>query len=300
MFFRNALIYRFIQPFAHNAKTLAEALASRPARDPAAIELSTYGFIAPFKGELVECGAGAMLIAARYTYRDLSASVIRDELKAKVDQIETEQLRKVYKKERDQLKDDIVQALLPRAFVKSKATFAMIIGDFIVIDATSAKAAEDLLSTLREVLGSLPVRPLCLKVAPSAIMTSWLQQQRASNGLVLLDSVELRDTHEEGGSVRVTRQDLTSEEVQQHLATGKIVTKLAMAWQDKLSFVIDDKLQIKRMRWEDLLQDQAEQDGGEDAHGQLMATLTIAAGTLSELITDLIEAMGGEEQYRQL
>lgn len=303
MFLKSAMIYRFTKPVEFNRDQLIEALASKPHREPGAQELSTYGFIPPFdlgeQSPLVQTAVGvkytADLIAAKKTERMLPGSVVRDALKKKVDAIESEQLRKVYKKERDQLKDDIVQALLPHAFLRHKVTFALIFDDMIIVDASSAKHAEDLLSTLRDCLGSLPVRPVSVKLAPSATMTSWVQLQAASNGLALLDSVELHDTHEEGGSVRVTRQDLTGEEVQQHLASGKIVTKLALAWEDKLSFVLDDKLQIKRLRWEDLLQDQAMEDGGEDAQGQLIASLTIAAGTLANFIPALIDALGGEE-----
>lgn len=296
MFFKAALLYRFTQPFAHTAEALAEALASKPARTPATQEVSTYGFVAPFKGgELVESAGGAMLIAARHEYRDLSAGVIRSELKAKVEQIEADQMRKVYKKERDQLKDEIVQALLPRAFLKAKTTFAMILGGFVVINATSAKAAEDLLSTLRECLGSLPVRPVSVKVAPSATLTDWLKNEQAATGFTVLDECDLRDTQEDGGTVRCKQQDLTSEEVKLHLSAGKVVSSLALSFEDKLSFVLDDKLTIKRLRFEDLLQDQAEQDGGEDAHGQLVASLTIAAGTLTTFIGSLLDALGGEE-----
>ena len=302
-FFKSALVYRLTQPFTHTVSELEEALAGKPHREPASQEISTYGFLPPLmKGDeapLVETcnfrGFSAALILAKRTERNLPGSVVREALKKKVDEIEAEQVRKVYKKERDQLKDEIVLALLPQAFLKHRVTAALIMGDMIIVAASSYREAEDLLSTLRECLGSLPVRPLGVKMAPTATMTDWLKSQHASNGLTVLDECELRDVQEDGGIVRVKRQDLTGDEVQEHLNNGKIVTKLALAWEDKLSFVLDDKLAIKRLRFEDLLQDQASQDGGEDAHGQLIASLTIAAGTFAEFIPALIEALGGEE-----
>ena len=111
----------------------------------------------------------------------------------------------------------------------------------------------------------------------------------------MLDECELRDTHEDGGIVRCKRQDLTSEELQMHLNTGKVVTQLAVAWQDKLSFVLDDKMVIKRLKFEDLLQDQAEQDGGDDALGQLAASFALMMLTLSDFLPLLLGALGGEE-----
>ena len=218
-----------------------------------------------------------------------------DKLKKKVAEIEAEQMRKVYKKERDQLKDDIVQRLLPQAFLKHKVTYALLLDDMIIVDASSARQAEDLLSTMREVTGSLPVRPVSVKLAPTATFTEWVRSNAASNGLYLRDECELRDTHEDGGIVQCKRQDLAGEEVQNHLAAGKLVTKLAMAWEDKLSFVLDDKMAIKRIRFEDLLQEQAEQDGGDDAAGVAVASLAIMGGTFAEFVPALLEALGGED-----
>ncbi|KPY80613.1 Recombination-associated protein RdgC [Pseudomonas syringae pv. spinaceae] len=206
-------------------------------------------------------------------------------------------MRKVYKKERDQLKDEIIQAFLPRAFIRRSATFAAIAPrqGLILVNASSPKRAEDLLSTLREVIGSLPVRPLTVKVSPSATMTDWVKTQKAADNFFVLDECELRDTHEDGGIVRCKRQDLTSDEIQLHLNTGKVVTQLSLAWQDKLSFVLDDKMVVKRLKFEDLLQDQAEQDGGEEALGQLDASFTLMMLTFGEFLPELFEALGGEE-----
>jgi len=301
MWFRNLLVYRLTQDVPFEAEALETALAAKPARPCASQELATYGFVAPFgKGEdapLVHTSQDFLLIAARKEERILPSSVVRDALKEKVDEIETEQMRKVYKKERDQLKDEIIQTFLPRAFIRRASTYAAIMPKqgLILVDSASARKAEDLLSTLREAIGSLPVRPLSVKIAPSATLTDWLKTQKAADEFYVLDECELRDTHEDGGVVRCKRQDLTSEEIQLHLSTGKQVTQLALAWQDKLSFVLDDKLVIKRLRFEDLLQEQAEQEGGDDALSQQDASFTLMMMTLVEFLPKLFEALGGEE-----
>lgn len=301
MWFRNLLVYRLTQDLHLDAEKLDAALAAKPARPCASQELATYGFVAPLgKGAdapLAHASQGFFLIAARKEERILPGSVVRDALKEKIEEIETAQMRKVYKKERDQLKDEIVLSFLPRAFIRRHSTFAAIAPQqgLILVDASSPKKAEELLSTLREALGSLPVRPLNVKVAPTATFTAWMKSQQASHGLQLLDECELRDTHEDGGIVKCKRQDLGSDEVQKHLAAGKLVTKLSLAYSDKLSFLLDDKLAIKRIRFEDLLQEQAEQDGGEDAAGVAVASLAIMAGTFAEFVPALLEALGGEE-----
>ena len=141
----------------------------------------------------------------------------------------------------------------------------------------------------------MPVRPLTVKIAPSATLTDWVKTQKAADDFYVLDECELRDTHEDGGVVRCKRQDLTSDEIQQHMEAGKQVTQLSLAWQDKLSFVLDDKLIIKRLRFEELLQDQAEQDGGDDALAQQDASFLLMMMTFREFLPALFEAFGGEE-----
>ncbi|OLU22335.1 recombination-associated protein RdgC [Pseudomonas sp. PA15(2017)] len=301
MWFRNLLVYRLTQDVDFATEKLEAALAAKPARPCASQELATYGFVAPFgKGEdapLVHESQGFLLISARKEERILPGSVVKDAVKEKVDEIENEQMRKVYKKEREQIKDEIVQAFLPRAFIRKSATFAAIAPaqGLIIVNASSPKRAEDLLSTLREAIGSLPVRPLTVKIAPSATMTDWVKAQQAAADFHVLDECELRDTHEDGGIVRCKRQDLTGEEVQLHMSSGKQVTQLSLAWQDKLSFVLDDKLVVKRLKFEDLLQEQAEQDGGDDDLSQQDASFTLMMLTLIEFLPALFEALGGED-----
>jgi recombination associated protein RdgC len=300
MWFKNLLTYRLTQEVPFEPEALETALASKPARPCASQELTTYGFVAPFgKGEdapLVHVSGEYLLIAARKEERILPSSVVNDAVKEKIEEIETEQMRKVYKKERDQIKDEIIQAFLPRAFIRRSMIFAAIAPrqGLILVNSASAKRAEDLLSTLREVMGSLPVRPVTVKAAPSATMTEWVTSQAAEDFHVL-DECELRDTHEDGGIVRCKRQDLKSDEIQLHLGNGKVVTQLALAWQDKLSFVLDDKTVIKRLKFEELLQEQAEQDGGEEAQQQFDASFLLMMMTFKEFLPALFEALGGEE-----
>ncbi|MDD2022624.1 recombination-associated protein RdgC [Pseudomonas putida] len=301
MWFKNLLTYRLTQEVPFEPEALEAALASKPARPCASQELTTYGFVAPFgKGEdapLVHVSGEYMLIAARKEERILPSSVVNDAVKEKVEEIETEQMRKVYKKERDQIKDEIIQAFLPRAFIRRSMIFAAIAPRLgvILVNSASAKRAEDLLSTLREVMGSLPVRPATVKIAPVATMTDWVKSQQAAEGFYVLDECELRDTAEDGGIVRCKRQDLTGEEIQLHLSTGKVVTQLALAWQDKLSFILDDKMVIKRLKFEELLQEQAEQDGGDEAAQQFDASFQLMMMTFAEFLPVLFEALGGEE-----
>ncbi|UAW97476.1 recombination-associated protein RdgC [Halopseudomonas nanhaiensis] len=300
MWFRNLLFYRFSQNVPFDEAALLAALEQRPARPCASQETHTMGWTTPFgrhSENLLQVADGYWLVALRKEERILPGSVIKDALAEKVEEIEARDARKVYKKERDTLKDEIVMSLLPRAFTRMQTTLACIAPKegWIAVDSSSNKRAEDLLNMLRESTGSLPVRPLNVKMAPAACMTDWVKQGSAPEGLVIGDECELRDTHEDGGVIRCKRQDLGSDEIQQHLTVGKQVSQLALAWQEKVSLTLDDKITVKRLRFEELLRDEADDQAGDDMASQMDASFIIMARTLSELLPALTSALGGED-----
>src|SRR5690606_10395691 len=145
----------------------------------------------------------------------------------------------------------------------------------IAVDTSSAKRAEDLLSLHRERPDSLQMPPMNVKIAPAACITDWVKTSQAPEGLIISDVCGPRESSEHGGMIRCKRQDLSSDEIQQHLAVGKQVSQLALHWQDKVSFTLDDKLSVKRLRFEELLRDEADDQGGDDMAGQLDASFII-------------------------
>lgn len=162
------------------------------------------------------------------------------------------------------------------------------------MEAKNHKQAEALLSTLREALGSLPVRPVSTKVAPSATLTDWIRNQQTGNDFFILSDCEMKSPGEEASVVRFKNSDLSSDEVLAHIGTGNMVVKLSLAYKDKLSFVLQDNLQIKSLRLEDLLIEHASKNGGDDSASQYTATFVMSVLTLREMMTSLLEALGGE------
>src|SRR5690606_37300211 len=110
MWFRNLLLYRFSQDVPFTEAELLAALEERPARPCASQETHTLGWTTPFgrhSENLLQVGDGYWLIALRKEERILPGSVVKDALAEKVEEIEARDARKIYKKERDTLKDDI-------------------------------------------------------------------------------------------------------------------------------------------------------------------------------------------------
>ena len=94
--------------------------------------------------------------------------------------------------------------------------------------------------------------------------------------------------------VRYARHPLDIEEVQAHIAAGKLPTKLALTWDGRVSFVLSEGLQIKKLALLDTVTE-GQGKGGKDDSG-FDADVAIATGELRLLIPDLIEALGGESE----
>ncbi|WP_271273897.1 recombination-associated protein RdgC [Aliamphritea hakodatensis] len=300
MWFKNAIFYRFSQPFEHTAEALEAKLEDKAFTPCSSQELSRFGWISPSHGlsdMLVHAGQGFMLIAAQKEEKILPSSVIKQKLEAKVKQIEHEQARKVYRKERDQLKDEIIIDLLPRAFSKFQTTHALIAPQqgLLIVDASSHKRAEELLSHLRTELGSLPVVLPDVNHSPSAIMSQWLESaDTRPQDFVILDECELRDTSVENGVIRCKGQDLESDEIRQHLEAGKRIAKLAVDWQESLNFIIQEDLCLKRLKLSDSLKEKLDQDSPEEAMERFDSEFIAMSLELTRLIPMLLEAFGGE------
>ena len=211
--------------------------------------------------------------------------------------IEYEQGRALKKKEKEALKEELLHTLLPRAFSRTANTFAWInpADGLLMVDASSAKKADDVLALLRKSIGSLPVVPVALKNPPAITMTEWLQEGNLPAAFTLEDESELRSAMEHGGIARFKQQDLMTDEVKNHLANDKLVTKLALNWGERLSFVLDDDLSIKRLKFSEDMREQNDDVTSEDPAARLDADFALVAGELSQFIPALFNALGGEE-----
>lgn len=306
--FKKVLAYSMTADVDLTVDTLQAALSAKLSRPLGADELRTYGFTTPLpridgvQSSILAhpCGAG-ILICAESWFRNVPSKAVRAEVDKKVSEIEAAQDRKVKSKERRELKELVVTAMIPKLVPDCKHTTALILPaqNLILVDTGTPRAAEDLLSTLREVLGTLPIRPLRTIQSPTAAMTSWLKSTAAPESFTILDYVELAGEKDgkKASKVRLSDIDLASEEVQLHLATGRRAFKLALTWENKVTFKLNDKLIVESIKFDDLLQDDATQAAGSgDVLQHFDASMTIMSKTLGNLITALANAFGGEER----
>ena len=153
MWFKNIRAYRLTSPFTLSPEQLGEQLAQRGFEPCAKSQALSLGWTPPLgveDGELVHAAAGRLLVKLKREEKLLPSSVVRELLEEKISEIEQGQARKVYRKERLNLKDEIIQDCLPRAFTRSTSVYAYIDtrSNWIFVDAASAARAEELARTL--------------------------------------------------------------------------------------------------------------------------------------------------------
>lgn len=299
MWFKNLCLFRFTEPFTLSAEELAEKLEAHRFRPCGIHEVTSFGWTAPLgKPEmpLVHATNGYMMVCVKKQERVLPTAVINEMLQEKLADLEEQQGRKLSKKERTRLKDELIFDLLPRAFTFSKKTYAYIDpkGGWLIVDSASAKNAEDLLTLLRKSMGSLPAVPVNTVNNPVTIMTQWLVSQQTPAEIVIEDECELRSPGEEASIIRCKRHDLALPEIQNHLDSGKEAIKLAMNWGDRLSFILDKDLSIKRLRFLDLVQDQLKELDIEDEATRFDVDFAIMSSELANFLPSLLALFGGE------
>lgn len=299
MWFRNLQIYRLTERFDLTPDVLEEALQSRAFKPCGGLDTHSTGWAPPLGRHsdlLVHAANGRVMICQRREERILPAAVIREALDEKVEQIELEQGRPVGRKEKTRLKDEIVVDLLPRAFTRSNHLYAYIDpqAGWIVIDSATPKKAEELLSLLRETLGSLKARPVEVTQAPALSMTRWLEKQPPAS-IVVTDECELKEPVENGGVIRGKKLDLGSDEIRMHLETGKLVTRLGVEWEERVGCVLCDDLSIKRLRFLDLVLEEAADVDADDAVARFDADFSLMAMELERFLPALFDALGGLE-----
>lgn len=301
MWFKNLRIYRLTRSVEMSAEAISACLAQQAFQPCARLASASQGWVSPLGragDQLVHVVNGCIMICARRDEKILPAGVIRDMVADKVADIEESQLRKVNRRERMALRDELLQTLTPHALCRSALTYAYLVpqDNLLMIDSASAARAEELISLLRQSLNSLAAAPLALKVSLPSVLTRWLSQAQIPAGFMLGKQCVLRDPADQNAVVRCRNIDLTGDEVQAHLAAGRQLTQLELEWDDMFSFLLDEDFTLRRIRFTDMAQEQSSDVA--DGDGKLRFDNDFAIMTLafSRCLPGLVEACGGEDK----
>lgn len=299
MWFRNLRFYTFSERFEF-PENFEARLAEHVFHPCSRQELASYGWYSPFGNQselLAHQLGGDVLLCARKEEKVLPASAINTALEEKVAALSAEQGRPVNRKEKQSMKEDLIHMMLPQAFSKYQLTWGYISTEqqMIAIDASSANKAEAFLALLRSSFSSLPVKPWLTDTPVEQSLTTWLQQQQLPEGFSFGEEAELRDSAEDGGILRCRQQELTSQEMQIHLEHGKQVTKLGVGWQERLNFVIESDLALKRFKLTDVAENDRDDLVDPTPEQKIDADFALLSSEVNALFPALRKAFQGAD-----
>jgi recombination associated protein RdgC len=295
MWFKNCQLYQFTEQCTLTVESLLAELQSKAYQPCTTHEVKSMGWVAPTgqaDAPLVHAANGFLLLCLKSEDKIIPASVIKEEVTERIAAIEAQSGRKVRKKEKDQLKDEVFQSLLPRAFSRSTQTLAYIdaTNGLLVVDASSPRKAEALIEFLRKTLGSLKVKLPELQTIPT-LLTDWISKNQYPAEFTIEDGCVLKDV-EEGGVIRCQKQNLLTEEIQGLIKTGREITQLRLSWCDQISFVLKEDFSINSIKFLDGVRDQANEVLSETPEAKFDADFCIMTETLRYFFEQMLVVFG--------
>lgn len=293
------MLYRLGAPWPSDVATVEAALDAARFVPCGASQEKAVGWLEPrgiAHGPLVEVVGGQWLFKLMMEMKVVPGSVVKRKVEEQVAHIEATTGRKPGKKEKKELSEDARLALLPMAFSKQSSVQVWVdpAAGLLITDAGSQAKADEVMTWLIKAVDGLAVSLINTQVSPAAAMATWLSTKEAPPDFTVDRECELKAPDESKAVVRYTRHALDTDEVAQHIAMGKMPTRLALTWNDRVSFVLTEALQLKKITFLEGVFEGNTASPGDGKADNFDTDAAIATGELQGLIPDLIEALGGE------
>jgi recombination associated protein RdgC len=302
MWFKNLRVYRLSQPIIADEETLQQQLGEHSFKPCGPQEIARGGWIAPNPAAddmLCHISQGMIALAMRQQERLLPRAVVKEELEKKVRALETAEARRIYRKEKKAMEDEIMFELMPRAFTRSR-TYRLFISNeegLIYIDASSDSRAEMMLSLLRESIGSLQVTPIAGKYDARNLLTSWLASGNCAP-FELGEECELYDNANEKAKVKLKNHELSGDDVDMLLKNARSVSQLAIRLPGRVSAIVHQDMSLKRLSYGDVIEQQLHDGNQDDAGAEYDAQFTLMALELRGFVNVLLEQGGVQETQK--
>jgi recombination associated protein RdgC len=298
MFFKNLCLFRLPDDWNLAAGELEAKLETRPLAPCGHFDMTTRGWVPVGPtARLLHTVGRHQLVALGVEQKLLPGSIIRQVAADRAVQKAAEQGFPVGRKQMRDLKLQVTEELRARALVKRRVTHAWIDLDngWFIVDAAGIARAEEVVETLRDTLGSFAVVPVDAPRSPQVAMSAWLSLGQIGHPFNIDDDLELKAGDLSGATIRYAKHAFDTAQVRRHFSTGFVPTRLGITWNSRVSFLLNDKFQVKRVQFLEL---EKEQDAAEDvdAQEQFDIDFAVMSGELSQLVADLLPAIGGGVQ----
>lgn len=292
---RNLRLLRFPLALRATLATLADVAQHAALKPVGPLELTSKGFVSPFGRDsdvYAHAVGDALLLTLGGESKILPSATVNEALAAKLESVRQREGRNPGGRERKRLKDEVLTDLLPRALTKPSRTVAWLdlARGWLIVDTASRTAAEDVVTVIRDALGSFPALPVNAETSPRAILTAWLAGEPMPKGFELGDACELHDPVDAGAVVKCKRQELASEEIEQHLRAGKQVFRLALVFNERLAFELGEDMAVRKLRFLETATEALDSGERDSLRAEIDATFALASGEVASLLDALTDA----------
>lgn len=256
------------------------------------------------------------MIVLRLESRLLPASVIKKAFQERLEELELAMGgKKLTGRAKKDVKEEVIRSLIPKAFTRLtdiRALFALKSG-WLFVESSSPNKTDAFVTRLVGALDMAPFRLPKPKMPASLAMHGWLLSGEAPEGFSVDRECELKG--ENAATIRYAHLDLDNEEVRRHVREGKAPQQLAMTYDDRLSFVLTQKMTFKKVGINMTVAARAAHDGmtpidaqkaeragvtgenidADEAALSLCADVLLMGSAFVDGVDALIETLGGED-----
>lgn len=296
MWFKNATIYTMAR-FQHvlGVDFLNDQLGPLAFVPGTALERQRNGWVPLIEGDTLARAVGQQyILSMRTETKLLPASVVNQAVKERAAKIEQEQGFKPGRKQMREIKEAVTDELLPKSHSVWRDTrvWLDVARGLLVIDSPSQAKCDEVIGLLCKSLENFRATGLMTEESPTGVLTSWLADDEPAPGFTLDADIELRSSAQSQASVRYVRVRPDVADTRRHIESGKRCIRMAVTWNDRLSFTLTDDLILKRISPLDILRQDAHTYPEGEAE-RFDADFFLMANELGNAIADIVHAFGG-------
>ena len=297
---KNLVAFRIAPNWPLTTTQIEERMEQHAFRECAALQTQSIGWVGAREGFPVLVSAGGhLLLTLRVDTKKVPGATLKKELAFRLRSLsESRGGKKIGGKQKKEIKAQILDEMLPE-IVPVEAYISIWIdpkNHWLGMNATSSGKISDAISMLYQTLDGVDItlqREFTADV-PSSKMASWLAAGEGPAEFSIDDSCELIAADSSKATVRYANTNLDCENVKEHLRDGKTPTKLAMTFDDRVSFVLTHKCELRKLKLLDIVFRDAQE--AEDVQENFQGTLMIAGAEMTRVLDGLVNALGGFQE----
>lgn len=297
MWFKNLIVYRMPAHWVMAAADIEEALSTNIAVPLSPSQAIGHGWAPVHDDQLVHVVNRQMMLMLSTDKKVLPSSAVKAAVAQRIAEVADATGRKPGRKERREITEAVIATLLPTALAANTSTAVWIdpVHGWLVVNTGSSTRADIVVTQLIKALERLSLETLYLAREPMAVLTECLASGDAPYGFTMDSDCELKATDESKATVKYGNHNLDIEDLRTHLKQGKRCTKLALTWNDRISFVMTENFRIKRVKPLDIITEETVNPKEADERERFDSDFVMMTGELNNMLSALLEVFGGEK-----